>query len=136
MSGGKLYGSDSERKVTVRVSEQLVEEYDEHCEQLDMSRSEAIRQHIRSTVAREIDDSGGMHPPTEDDLAKAYKSLLKATGPAGGYLRDNRATAQIAQNMGVDKETGWRYIQRLRERGYVSLTTDSSLRFTSIEVRA
>ncbi|WP_255195262.1 ribbon-helix-helix domain-containing protein [Halorarius litoreus] len=136
MSGKTIPGSEREKKVTVRVPQDLADEYDARCDQLGVSRSESVRTHMRQAVDAPDEDTGGRVPPSEDDLARTYEALLKLTGPGGGFLRDDRAKQAIAQALGVDKGQAWALVRRLRERGYVGLTTDSTMRFTGVKVRA
>lgn len=134
MSSKTIPGAEREKKVTVRVDQQLAEQYDDRCDSLSVSRSESIRQHMREAV-NAPDEDGGRVPPEDDDLARAYEALLRVTGPGGGHIRDERAKQAISQAIGIDKAAAWNIVRRLRDRGYVGLSTDSTMRFTGVTVR-
>mgnify|MGYP000250604732 CR=1 FL=1 len=114
------------KQVKVRVDADLVEEFDEWCDDRDTNRSEAIRQHMRAAVSGGQDYETPRQPPGDDDrLATAYKRLC-AVANGDGVVRENTATSVLATVLGISKaEIKPMAIKPLRKRGY--LRTQSNI---------
>ncbi|GAA0276866.1 ribbon-helix-helix domain-containing protein [Halobacterium noricense] len=122
---GRMESDESNTKrVTVRVPEQLVEEYDEALDEQDTNRSEDIRQHMRRTVSKPTTD-GGLVPPQDDDtLAAAYTELRRLTTD-GRSLPLTEARSVLASKLNIPKESvPRRVLKPLNERGYLKRTGD------------
>ena len=110
-------------RVTVRVPQDLLEEYDETLDARGANRSEAIRGHMRR-VNNDSTPSGERTPPTDDELlAAGYKALIEVSGRGGIPL--DQAKSAVAQKTGLGKEfVGPRIIDPLRKRGYLTRCGD------------
>lgn len=114
------------KQVKVRVDADLVEEFDEWCEEKDLSRSEALRTHMRACVADTVAWETPRQPPTDDDrLERAYRRLC-AIANDDGVLREQTATSILASVLGISKnETKPMVLKPLLKRNY--LTSQSNV---------
>jgi len=122
---GRMESDESNtQRVTVRVPADLLEEYDDVLDDQDTNRSEAVRQHMRKTVAQPATD-GGLVPPEDDDtLAAAYEELRRLTTD-GRSLPLTEARSVLASKLNLPKESVPRRILKpLNERGYLTRTGD------------
>jgi antitoxin component of RelBE/YafQ-DinJ toxin-antitoxin module len=126
---------DNRTRATVRVDSDLLDEYDEVADERGLSRSEAIRQHMRRTV--EDAELSDREMPDHDDLAAAYRALLRLTR-GGGWVSKERASRRLAEQMpGVDAKGAYGdLIKPLRRKGYLAQQVSSDGRKVSIGVRA
>jgi hypothetical protein len=126
---------DRRTRCTVRVDQDLLDEYDEVAEDRGISRSEAIRQHMRQVV----DDSEltDRQMPVYDDLATAYRALLRLTR-GGGWVERDRACSYLAQQVpNTDKKGAYGHlIKPLRKKGYLRQQLTDDGRHVSLKVRA
>lgn len=114
------------KQVKIRVDADLVDEFDEWCSGKDMSRSEALRTHMRVCVADTAEWDTPLEPPTDDDrLERAYRRLC-AIANDDGVLREKTATSILASVLGISKgETKPMVLKPLLKRGY--LTSQSNV---------
>lgn len=111
---------DATKTVSARINHDLVEEFDAVLDEREMSRSEALRNFMRSVVA-DGGDGGSLEPPKDDEtLAKGYKALVKSTGGGRSALPLREAKSLVARETGIPAETvGRRVIGPLNDRGYI-----------------
>lgn len=113
----RLDGTDTRSTVTVRVTENLKEEYKQ---EVDASMSEAIREHMRSVV----NDSGdGSDAPVQFDdeiLTDGFAALCDAVEtyrePGDRRLPLETAKSQVADSTNVPKKAVLDRILRPLER--------------------
>lgn len=109
-------GEDEQQRVSFRVPDDLLEEFDEAVE--DQSRSEVLRQMMRNYVDAPGEDEGLIPPQDDDMLARAYKALARHSG--GAAMPPDEAKSIVARSVGVPKEAiSRRVLTPLRDRGYV-----------------
>ncbi|WP_256392771.1 hypothetical protein [Natronoarchaeum rubrum] len=111
--------TDATSRVTIRVPESLLEEYDEALEDRETDRSKDIRRYMRSVVnAPDPDES--RQPPTDDEtLAKGYAALRKAG--AGRSVPVREAKSIVARETNIPSESvSRRVLKRLERRGYLA----------------
>jgi hypothetical protein len=110
-------------RVTIRVDEGLLDDFDEFVDEKGTDRSKEIRSFMRSTLNADPSDHG-MRPPEDDEvLRKSYLALRKAT--ANGELPVREAKAIISRVTNIPKESvSRRVIKPLERRGYLSRTGD------------
>lgn len=124
MSEG-VYGQDSDRKITVRVPDRVLEAYDDQCETLGTNRSERIRQHMRRAVGQNVED---IQPPEEEILSNGWKALKTAAEP-DGTLPISVARTRVSEATRTKSEDAVRcVIKPLAERNYVELVTWGRIR--------
>lgn len=113
----QIHDEDQRRKqVKFRADESLVEEFDAT---IDGSRSEALREAMRTVVER---TDGDLVVPTDDEeLADAYRWLVAHSNDRGNVpLR--LARKNLAQTTGYSQEEVRRFVLvPLARRGYVSI---------------
>jgi Arc/MetJ-type ribon-helix-helix transcriptional regulator len=122
---GRMESDESNtQRVTVRVPQDLLDEYDDVLDGQDKNRSEAIRQHMRETVSQPTTD-GGLVPPEDDDtLAAAYQELQRLTTD-GRSIPLTEARSVLASKLNLPKESVPRRILKpLTERGYLKRCGD------------
>jgi len=132
---GRMESPDRSKRVTIRADEDLLEAYDEVCEDRGVSRSASIREHMERTVAdAELTDR---RMPKDDDLAAAYRTLLRRTKGGGWIPRDQacKALAQTDPHVDADGAYGT-LIKPLRQLGYLKQQVTSDGRSVSLKVRA
>jgi len=111
----QIHEESSTRKVTIRVSESLIEEYDSAIGD-ERSRSGAIRHHMRRTVG---DFPEEIEPPHEPLLRNGWEALKQAANP-NGYVPTRVAKSRIAEATRVKQSYAIHtVIQPLDERGYI-----------------
>lgn len=113
------------KQVKIRADENLVDAFDEWCDEQDTSRSEAIRSLMQSRVEGGVDYETPRQPPTDDDqLATAYRRLC-AVANDDGIIRGATAESVLASVLGIQKpEVRPRALKPLEKRGYISRTAN------------
>ncbi|MCU4716855.1 CopG family ribbon-helix-helix protein [Halapricum hydrolyticum] len=113
--------SQRKKQVKVRVDADLVDEFDQWCDDRDTNRSEAIRQHMRAAVSGGQEYETPRQPPNDDDrLATAYHRLC-AVANQDGVIREDTATSILATVLGISKkETRPMVLRPLHKRGYLT----------------
>ncbi|MFD1588705.1 CopG family ribbon-helix-helix protein [Halorientalis brevis] len=126
---------DRTQRVTVRVPENLLDEYDDVCDDRGVSRSEAIRNHMQQTI--EDCEMTTRQMPADDDLSTAYRALLRIT-KGGGWVQRDRACGYLAQQLpDIDKSNAYGLlIKPLRQMGYLRQQVSDDGRHISLKVRA
>jgi len=123
MSNQLHTGEEQRRKqVKIRAKEGLVEQFDEWCEDQDVSRSEGLRDAMRSRVNGEgIEWQTPRQPPRDDErLATAYETLC-AVANQDGVVREGTALSVVATKLGLSKaEIQAMALKPLAKRGYLS----------------
>lgn len=118
----QIHRGESQRKkqVKFRAPEDVVEEFDEWCDERDISRAEALRAHLNSCVNGGQEYDTPRQPPTDDErLATAYRRLC-AVANSDGIVRDRTATSILASVLGISKgETKAMALKPLSKRGYL-----------------
>ena len=114
---------DATSRVTIRVPDELLEEYDEALDNRETDRSKDIRRYMRNVV-NAPDPDKGRQPPTDDEtLAQGYQAIRKAAGGRDIPLRE--AKSLIARETNIPAESvSRRILKPLQERGYLSLGGD------------
>lgn len=124
----QIHTGESQRKkqVKFRAPEDVVEAFDEWCDERDQSRAEALRTHLQACVngAREYDTP--RQPPADDEkLDTAYRRLCGVAN-GDGIVRERTATSILASVLGISKtETKPMALKPLVKRGY--LTRESNV---------
>lgn len=137
---GPIPGAGETQRIALRLSDQLLNQYDEGVVEGSYdNRSEAIREAMR----RQIDLAGGANretdgtkrvPPDDPDLAKAWDTLKSMTS-ADGWVTEERALSQLAQEFGMAQKTARHsLVKQLDKRGYVNIASDMMGRFQSYRV--
>ena len=131
----QMESPDRSDRMTVRVDADLLDEYDELCDERGRSRSEAIRTHMRQAVEdAELTDR---KMPDDDDLSTAYRKLLRLS-KGGGWIERDRACSHLAQEIpNTDKKGAYGHlIKPLRKKGYLRQQLTDDGRHVSLKVRA
>lgn len=119
----RLRSGESQRKkqVKFRAPEELVEEFDEWCDERDKSRAEALRAHVRACIEGTREYDTPRQPPTDDErLATAYRRLCGVAN-SDGIIREETAVSVLASVLGVSKtETKAMALRPLDKRGYLN----------------
>jgi Arc/MetJ-type ribon-helix-helix transcriptional regulator len=126
--GNTLAGAERIERVTVRVGDDLLDEFDAEIEESERwgSRSEAMRELMRSVVDGDVQTDGGREPPAEDDLADAYR-VVRDLSRGRGWVPEPVVLSELAQQQGIDKSSARRrLVQPLVDRGYAARQTDVS----------
>jgi len=100
----QLVGEEKMKSPSVRVREDLLDDFDDVVEESDRwnSRSEAIRDFMASVVDDpDVDDDDGRMPPVDDNLAEAYEVLCSLT--MNGFVTEDRVLSVLAQQQGMKK---------------------------------
>lgn len=120
---------------SVPLSDDRLNDLEAYCDTRDISKAEALRRGIDAITDRDDDHEGRM-PPTDDDLAKAWKALVRVTSGGGEWVRQDRAQTYLAQRIpDYDKSTVYGGLLRpLQQQGYVRLSADSQARFQAVYV--
>jgi len=131
----RMESPDRDTRVTVRVDQELLDDYDEVCDDRGVSRSEAIRNHMQQTISDA--DLTDRQMPTDDDLATAYRTLLRRT-KGGGWIPRDQACKALAQALpDTDQDSAYRWLVKpLRKRGYIRQQVTSDGRGVALKVRA
>lgn len=106
MSMSKQIHDESQRRkqVKFRAPESIVEEFDQWCDEQDMSRAEALRTQMRAVASAGEEYETPRQPPTDDDrLATAYRRLC-AVANQDGIIREDTATSILATALGISKK--------------------------------
>ena len=119
--GGPMSRMESDesdtKRVTVRVPEQLLEQYDDSLDD-DTSRSAALRDHMREEARQPATDGGLATPQDDDTLAAGYEALKESAGDAP--LPVDEAKSLIASKVNIPKSsTSRRVLTPLHRRGYL-----------------
>jgi len=113
--------SQRRKQVKFRAPEDVVEEFDEWCDDQDVSRAEALRTQMRAVTAAGEEYDTPRRPPGDDDrLATGYRRLC-AIANQDGVIREDTATSILATALGISKrETKPMVLRPLHERGYLT----------------
>ena len=110
--------------VSAKITGSRLDQLEEYCEDRGCAKSEVIRKGI-DAVTGEPEKISGRVPPTEDDLATAWKALLRLTN-GGGWVKQDRCLSYLAQRVpDYNKSTVYGGLLRpLSQRGYIRLAGD------------
>lgn len=118
----QIHREEQRRKqVKFRAPEDVVEEFDQWVDDRDMSRSEALRSHMRACVSGGQSYDTPCQPPTDNErLETAYRRLC-AVANADGLIREDTVTSILASVLGISKaETKPMVLKPLLKRGYIT----------------
>jgi intergrase/recombinase len=121
MSMSKQIHDESQRRkqVKFRAPESIVEEFDQWCDEQDMSRAEALRTQMRAVTAASEEYETPRQPPGDERLSTAYRRLC-AVANQDGVIREHTATSILASVLGISKtETKPMALRPLNDRGYL-----------------
>lgn len=115
--GNTLPGGEETERIVVQVPARLKRQYQDA---IDKPMSKDLRAHIRQTV--DIDESELAVPEDDDDLAKAYKLLVKNKNAKTGNIRIRRAKSIVSQRIGEAEDDLNAFVfGPLQRRGYISM---------------
>jgi len=122
----KLKGANEMKKPSVRVHQDLLDEFDEWADKNYGGRSEAIRTFMRDAVSGGVDDEDltPLQEPREELLAESYRKLCafcRRSGSTSGIIQANTALRVCAGGSeGLAKEdVDTSILQPLQRRGYI-----------------
>ncbi len=126
MSGNTLKGADEMKRLTVRVHEDLADEFDEWAEENHGDRSKAVRTFMRDAVGGGVDaeDLTPLQPPREELLSDSYRKLCafaRRSGSDAGIVRTETAERICSGGAeGLSKEdVDTSVLRPLQRRGYL-----------------
>jgi len=102
--------------------------------------SAALRGLIREADEQASDDggpprTGGRAPPTEDDLADAWRSLKRLTKNGDSGISRDLAESHLAQTSSLNKKAVYHSLLRpLNDRGYIRINNDPMGRNSRVRV--
>jgi hypothetical protein len=116
---------DPKSRVSFGCPEDVLEEFDDMCDDEDVSRSERLRALVKRDVARHSEDDPETMPlPADDRLADAYLTLLDAAEPvddAGLRVPREEAMNRIYPNDTPKNAVMDSIIRPLKKRGFVDV---------------
>jgi len=122
----KLKGAGEMKTPSVRVQEDLLDEFDEWADENYGGRSEAIRTFMRDAVAGGVDeeDLTPLQEPREELLNESYRELCafcRRSGSTSGIVQDSTARRVCSGGSeGLAKEDiDTSILQPLQRRGYI-----------------
>lgn len=108
------------KQVKIRADAELVEQFDEWCDEREQTRSDALRAHMRAVVSGSREYDTPRMPPTDNERLEAAYKRLCAVANSNGVVREETATAVLAAILGISKtETKPTVIKPLNKRGYL-----------------
>jgi len=124
MTGGsQLHEEDGSDKITFRLPTRLKEQYKEEVDNMSADLEDYVRRRVDEP--EETDDVEPWEEPDDRELAIAYRTLCKLRSPTG-IVRGPRAKKALAQAVdSLDQDTATHVLQRLQDRAYVHLQSES-----------
>jgi len=119
--GNQLAGSEKMKRPSIRVHENLLDEFDEWVDQSEYDgRSAAVRAFMKQATGGTPEGLTPLQPPTEDRLADAYRNLCKAGYPNGKVREQTALRLCSGGPNGIEKsEVPHMVLHPLRRRGYL-----------------
>lgn len=112
-------------RVSFGCPDDVLDDFDDICDDEDVSRSERLRALVKQDVARHSDDEQeGMTLPATDRLTDAYLTLLDAAEPlhdAGLRVSREAAMNRLYSNETLKNAVMDELIRPLKKRGFVNI---------------
>ena len=120
--GNKLAGSERAKRTSIRVHEELLEEFDELVEERNSTRTDQIRRLMQLEVQRSNNEGyqTPLRPPLDGQLAYGYERLCQASN-ASGVIKGSvaeKVTTNGPNNL-AKSETRHLVLRPLQRRGYI-----------------
>ena len=104
-------------RTTVRLTDELNDEFSEWCDRHGTTKSEVLREHIRDTVGKS--NHGPL--PDEPELAKGYRCIWQLRSESN-RVAVSEAESEVANVTNVPKKAVRRRVfDRLDRRGYINV---------------
>jgi Arc/MetJ-type ribon-helix-helix transcriptional regulator len=122
--------------VKFRADEQLVAEFDAMVEVSDEhdSRAEALRTAMRRMLGDTEEIDTPLQPPIDQDLRRAYLTLVSASNH-NGVIPNDVAVDELCRQLGANKRSVKRTLNKLREMGYIQRLTAFGFNDTGWKLR-